>query len=104
MTKYLIAAIAALMLLLTGVGYSLKAQIKKNGAQATKITALEDVLEAAATQRKADQALLARRAREKAAIALEMASTRQQLDRALAANPDWANQPIPQEVQDALKP
>lgn len=104
MTKYLIAAIAALVLALAGVGYLLKGQIAKNGEQSQTIDTLTTALETADKQRKADQALLARRAREKAAIARESASLRLKLDRALAANPDWANQPVPQGVQDALKP
>lgn len=103
MTKYLLALVAALVLALGASGLLLKAQIKKNGAQAAQMQALTEAAERSAKQRKKDQALLARRAAENRAAALERASTQAALAAALAQNREWADQPVPQEVQDALK-
>lgn len=69
-------------------------EAKLDGAQAA--------LAEAVRQRKLDAALLARRAQENAAAARETALLRQRLRDALAVNREWAEQPVPKEVQDAL--
>jgi hypothetical protein len=49
-----------------------------------------------------DRAVLASLAQENAALARKQASVRLSAMRALAQNHQWAETPIPQEVQDAL--
>lgn len=95
MIKYLMAAILVLGLLLTGSAALLKREYGRNAV-------LVEAQKAAQEQRKRDGALLARRTAEKAATAREMASLRASLGAALAKNREWAEQPVPQEVQDAL--
>lgn len=102
MTKYLMAAILALTLALAGTGVLLKRLLSKNGEQAAQIEALSKAAKAAQEQRKRDIGTLARRAQKNAAMGRENALLRQQLDAALAGNPEWAGQPVPKEVQDAL--
>lgn len=63
--------------------------------------------EAAKTARQAEQkvrTVIVYREKLRAAAAAESASAAASVASALAANPDWAKQPVPQEVQDALAP
>lgn len=53
--------------------------------------------------RKRDQATLALLRRKNAATAREMASAGASLERALAAEPAWADQPVPEEVRRVLE-
>jgi uncharacterized protein HemX len=96
MTKYLIIALAALALALGGTGWALKRQIGANAVQKTLI----DQLQATA---KANKALIQKRARENAAAKAQIAAQAAELDRSLFKNREWAEQPIPQEVQYALE-
>lgn len=94
--------IAALM---AGLGagtvwYWASARLAKKDAQ---ITALQASAQALAKARKDDAALLARRARANALARRETAALRLRLDAALAAQPEWASQPVPKEVRDALR-
>lgn len=57
----------------------------------------------ASEQRATDKATLDRLARKNAATAREMASAQASLQRSLSANREWADQPVPKEVQDALR-
>lgn len=63
---------------------------------------LSHALAAVAEQRQKDLALLARRTKENAAAARQMAELRQRLDIALQVNREWAETVVPKEVQDAL--
>lgn len=68
-------------------------------AEKAALTAAVDALRA---QREKDAALLTRRAQAAAAAAREAAALRSKLSSALAANREWAAQPVPKEIQDAL--
>lgn len=102
LSKYPLLALAALALLLAGSCYLLKRSYAANGAQKLQITVLSDQIKSAQEQRKLDQATLALRAIEKSAIARKTAFTRASYATAAASSPEWAQQPVPQEVQNAL--
>lgn len=104
MSKYLAAVILALSLALAGSGYLLKRSYAANGAQKTKIEQLVEAQRVADAQAVKDRALITKRSRENAAAAAAFAKQRSALEAALARNAVWADQSIPQEVQDALQP
>lgn len=104
MTKYLLAVLAALTLALAGSGYALKRAYAANGEQAGRIEQLEANLAAAEKQKAKDRALISKHAKENAKAKAESDRLRVKLDDALSKNRDWADQPLPQEVQDALQP
>lgn len=62
-----------------------------------------DALKEAGEQRRRDTALLARRSAAAAQAAREAAALRIRLQAALDANKAWADQPVPQAVQEALQ-
>lgn len=96
MTKYLLIALFAMALALGGAGWVIYRQIGKAAEQRVKI----DALQAAA---KANKTLIAKRSREAVEAKKETAKLAAALDRSLFSNKEWADQPIPQEVQDALQ-
>jgi hypothetical protein len=100
---YLWYAILSLALALGGSLYLLKASYERNGRLSADLNAATDALEAAQEQRALDRATLARLAVKKAARARESASAAASLGAALTANRQWADTPVPQGVQDALK-
>lgn len=99
---YVMMAIAALLFGLgAGTVYYWMAD-KLAGLRAER-DVLSQALEQANRQRKADQAMLARRAAANAAAGRETASLRLRLDAALRVRREWSDQPVPPEVRDALK-
>jgi hypothetical protein len=82
-----------------GVYRHMTARLASTEAQ---LDGAQAALAEAVRQRKLDAALLARRAQENAVAARETALLRQRLRDALAAHQEWATQPVPKEVQDAL--
>lgn len=96
-------AVAALGAALTLAGWALKHSYAEQGALKTQIAALNGALLRAAEQRATDQATLDRLAKKNAATAREMARAQASLQRSLSANREWADQPVPKEVQDALR-
>lgn len=80
--------------------YALAGTLARQKAQISTMTQAARTLSDAA---KKDRALVARLSSEKAALARSDALARQSLERSLAAQPDWASQPVPKEVQDALQ-
>lgn len=70
----------------------------------TKLAQAQEQLKAAQATTKRLQATSVFRERKRAATAASAASAGHSVEQALAAQPDWANQPVPQEVQDALAP
>lgn len=96
-------AIAALALSLAGCGWALRVQIRANGEQIAQIRSLNGAILRASEQRAVDRATLDRLAKKNAATARESALARASLQRSLTANPTWAAQPVPKEVQDALR-
>lgn len=95
---------AFVVLVVFGLGYGLSYQttypkmVKKD----SEITSLNTSLKTLGEQRKADQATLALLRKNNAATARETAALRLSLSAALAKNRKWADQTVPQEVQDAL--
>lgn len=67
------------------------------------IRTLNGTILRAAEQRATDKATLDRLARANALAARQNASAKASLQRSVAANPTWASQPVPKEVQDALR-
>jgi hypothetical protein len=55
-------------------------------------------------QRELDQATLTSLAAKRADLGRQSVRTHASLHAAAASAPDWASQPVPKEVQDALKP
>lgn len=104
LTKYLIAAIVALSLALGGMGYLFKRQIAQTAKAVAEAQQSAEALKTAQAALERQRALSAKLSKEKAATAREGASLRLQLDRALSAHKEWADQPVPKEVQDALAP
>jgi hypothetical protein len=76
---------------------------KRLASKAEEIRTLNGTILRAAEQRTTDKATLDRLARKNAAMARETASARASLQRSLSANREWADQPVPKEVQDALR-
>ncbi len=104
MTKYLLLAIALLALALGGSGVLLKRSYATNGKQATEITALQDAAKVMQEQARKDRVLITKHAQAKVLLQNKADRLRADLDHSLSANREWADQPIPQEVQDALQP
>lgn len=88
-----LAALAVTVAVLLGIG--LYETTKRLGA-------VQVQLEAAQKAGKRNQATSVFRERKRAATAASAASAGHVLDKAVEANRPWADQPVPQEVQDAL--
>lgn len=102
LTKYLIIACVALALALGGSGWLLYRQIGKTAEAVAEAQQAQEALQGLQKGLKRAQATSARLAREKAATARKEALARQRLEAALDRAPEWRDQPVPQEVQDAL--
>ena len=76
---------------------------KRLAAKAEEIRTLNGTLQRLSEQRATDKATLDRLARKNAATARLAAQAQQRLGSAVRQNPDWANTPVPQSIQDALK-
>lgn len=104
MTQYLLIGLAAAILALAGAGYALKQSYAKNGKQAAQIEQLQAQADTLQKQAKANAALLKRRAEAEKVARAEAKAARKKLEDSLSKNPEWANSPVPREVQDALAP
>lgn len=96
-------AAGALILVGLGAGMVWYAMADRLAAAKAEIRTLNSDLQRATEQRATDRATLASLAKKNAATARETASLRQRLDHSLFKNPEWAAQPVPKEVQDALR-
>lgn len=67
------------------------------------VSSLEQRIRTAQDALKRDEAVRTRLRAKNAAAARETALLRQRLSAALAAHPQWSQQPVPPEVQDALR-
>lgn len=102
MNRVLFGVIAILTACGIAMGYALKAEYQKNGRLREQVSVTTEALERArSAQKRADRALVLRE-RARAAAAREQALLRQRLEDALTTHRQWAEQPVPQEVQDAL--
>lgn len=103
MTRVLLALLAAATLLAAGLGFWSWRQAGQNALlraavhqQAARAEASESL------RKKADEALVSLR-QKNAALARETAVKQHALDAALAASRPWADAPVPEEVQNALR-
>lgn len=88
---------------LAGAGVTYKVMSGKVArAEAQRDSAVQ-ALQTLQEQRKKDQAVLARRAAANAAAARAAAATKARLLAAVQVNQSWANEPLPKEIQDALR-
>jgi hypothetical protein len=76
--------------------------IAKSAEQEAAIGAYEERLTALSDARKGDAKVLGSRNAKRAARAPAEAGKRASMAAAAASNPEWADQPVPKEVQDAL--
>lgn len=96
--------IGALVVALTLTGAGLWHQLKRTGAQAAHIEALQERLDGAEKRAKAAAKASVARERLRASTAAQAASQAASAEAAIATNREWADQPVPKEVQDALAP
>ncbi len=102
-TKPLLAILAAVTLWAGAASFGVWHLRGALAAKSAQIEQMSEALRAAESARKkADKALVLQR-QKNAATAREAASLRQSLAAALAAEPAWSQEPVPEEVQDALK-
>lgn len=97
-----IYALVAAALIGLGAAGSWRLMVPKLAAARAEVTALQEQARTAAEQRKTDKATMARLAAKNAAAQAAAASARASLRSALTAQPEWAAQPVPKEVRDAL--
>jgi len=95
MTQYLMIACAVLALALGGVGFLLKREIAKTAVAEAKVKSLQ-----AAAQKV--EKVMTKRAKSAAVAKPKAEKKAQDLGAALSKSPAWADQPLPQEVRDAL--
>lgn len=102
LVKVLVAVLIATLLTLAGTGWLLKGQFERNGQLVAEKQQLVEANTALLAARKADGRALAQLRKKNAASARAEASARRSLDAAKAQNPDWAAQPVPKAIQEAL--
>lgn len=102
MLKVYLITIAVLIALLASSGWALKRSYTRNGEIKAELTQATDKVTALEKQAKADQVLLKRRAAAEKVARAQAVEAQRALERSLSANPEWAQTPIPKEVQDAL--
>lgn len=95
---------AAIVLALYSVAVSgfLYRAIALNARQSAEIDGYKGTLDALAKDREHSAKVLGHRAKKNAATGRKQAGKRSSLAAAAASNPEWADQPVPKEVQDAL--
>jgi hypothetical protein len=96
-------AVAALSVALVGSVWALKRAYEHSATQTAQIKTLNLGLVRAAEQRALDRATLDRLAKKNAATARETALAGAALQQAIKQNQEWGSQPVPKEVQDALR-
>ena len=102
MTKYLMAAIAALLLVVAGLGYTVKQQVASAAVLKQEVKVLTDAQKQAATRLKKDRATLVAREAKIASQARKLADAQQALSEALQAEKAWSDTDVPTPVQKAL--
>jgi hypothetical protein len=95
MTQYLMIACAVLALALGGVGFLLKREIAKTAVAEDRVKTLE-------ADAKRTAKVTTKRAKAEQAAKPKAEKKAQDLGAALSKAPAWADQPLPQEVRDAL--
>lgn len=102
MNRILIGVLIVMVLALAGMGYALRSQFKKAEQLTTQNEALVASLATSKQLRVADAKALAVSRAAQAALKKEKAAQDEALSKALAANPAWADQRVPDAVVDAL--
>ena len=102
MTKYLMAAIAALLIVVAALGYAVKQQVGSAAVLKQEVKVLTDAQKQAATRLKKDRAALVAREAKIAAQTRKLAEAQQALSRALQAEKAWSDTDVPTPVQKAL--
>lgn len=102
MNRILIGVIVALVLALSGAGWYAKRQVTKVNVLTTEINAAKEALKASKRLRDADAKALNQSRAAIAALGKQKAAQDEALTKAVAANPDWAGQRVPDAVIDAL--
>lgn len=102
MTKYLIAALAALMVIIGALGYTVKQQVASAAVLKAEVKSLTDAQKQAATRLKKDRATLVAREAKIASQARKLADAQQALSNALQAEKAWSDTDVPTTVQKAL--
>jgi hypothetical protein len=95
-TAYRLAAVALLIAIFGTLGWDY-------ARQREKMAVAQEQVKTAQVALKRLQATTALRERSRATTARAAASATASLNTALAAEPAWAEQPVPKEVQDAIK-
>lgn len=102
MNRILLSAGAALLLACAALAWVAKSQYDGAALLRQENRELTEAVERSRiAQKRADAALVSAR-KKNAATARETAVKQHTLEQAKAANPVWRDEPVPQEVQDAL--
>jgi hypothetical protein len=88
---------------MAGLGYLIQQAWVANGEQKAQIEGLQESARMASKAAARNRAISGRLQARKAALGRSEALAGHSLEAATRANPEWADQPLPQEVQDALK-
>lgn len=103
MTKYLLIALAILSALLAGSGILLKRSYAEAGKVRAELSATQDALEGAQEAAKLNAKVSVARSKARASTARKSQVDRQALEKSLRSNNTWADQPVPADVQEALR-
>jgi hypothetical protein len=103
LAKYILVVVLALAAATIGTGYGWYKTIQRLAVANSQIAQAEAATQRAIAARKAADRVTASLARKNAALALQNAAQGASLATALAESPSWADTPVPQGVQDALK-
>ena len=103
MNKVFIGVVAALILALSGSLWALRSAYAKANALTAENKSLSASLASAGRIRAGDQKALSSSRASLEALLKQKAIQDEKLRQALAANPDWASQRVPDDVADALR-
>lgn len=107
MLKYIVAVVAAALLAVSGYSFYLrnvvKAQAETLQDYETTIDTQDRAIKAAAAREKLMAKTLKDNLAAKAALSTKQKESNARLEKALAANADWASQPVPAAVADWLR-
>lgn len=102
MTKYLVAAIAALTLALAAMGFLYRGEVRAGAKTRAELQTATTALHGVAKQRKRDANTVAAWQAQNAATGRKLAQAQQALSEALQAEKGWSDTSVPTEVQKAL--
>jgi hypothetical protein len=103
MNRTLLIVGSVLLLACAALSWVAKSQYDRATGLESQNRELAQAVERAQTAQKAADKALVAKSKMNAATARETAVKQRSVDVAKAANPDWSKQPVPQEVQDAIR-